>query len=259
MRVSGTEIAQRLYESLEAERAALLHAPRLGIVLSAGDAVTDSYVRIKTRAAARLGVGLVRRELAADATTDDAVAAVEALIRDNVDGIIVQLPLSPRIDAARVIAAVPSPLDVDALNPGALVVAPVAGAVAEILAHAGVGAAGKRAVVIGAGRLVGAPVAAWLRSRGADVSVITAGASFEVLQSADIIVSGAGRPGLISPDMIKEGVVLIDAGTSESAGKLAGDADTACEDKASVFTPVPGGVGPVAIAMIYRNLFALMK
>ena len=79
------------------------------------------------------------------------------------------------------------------------------------------------------------------------------------LHTADIIISGAGHPGMIRPEMIKDGVVLIDAGTSESGGKVVGDADPSCADKASVFTPVPGGVGPIAVAMIFKNLFELMQ
>ena len=77
------------------------------------------------------------------------------------------------------------------------------------------------------------------------------------LKDADIVVSGAGSPHLIKPEMLKEGVVLIDAGTSESAGKVVGDCDPACAELASVFTPVPGGVGPIAVAMLFKNFFAL--
>lgn len=249
MIVDGKALAESMYVALGTELAGM----RLGIVVSAGDAVTDSYVRIKTRAAARLGVEIVRRELPTEATTADAIDAVRSLI-DASDGIIVQLPLPEHIDADAVLAAVPPGRDVDALNPGALVVAPVAGAMQEILHTTSVEVKGKRAVVVGNGRLVGAPCALLLQKLGADVTVVTRGDSLDVLRDADIIVSGAGSPGLIRPDMIKEGAVIIDAGTSESSGKVMGDAEPACAEKASVFTPVPGGVGPIAIAMIFRNL-----
>lgn len=254
MNVDGRAIAESVYAAL----GATLQGKKLGIVVSTGDAVTDSYVRIKTRAAQRLGVEIIRRELPPDASTQDALDAVRSLIEHS-DGIIVQLPLPAGIDADTVLAGVPPSHDVDALNPGALVVAPVAGAMQEILRVAGVTAAGKQAVVIGEGRLVGAPCAGLLRTLGAQVTVVTKGDSLDVLHDADVIVSGAGSPGLIRPDMIKEGVVVIDAGTSESSGKIAGDAEPACADKASVFTPVPGGVGPVAIAMIFKNLAVLAR
>ena len=94
---------------------------------------------------------------------------------------------------------------------------------------------------------------------GADVTVLEKGDSFDTLKDADIIVLGAGEPGLVKPEHIKDGVVLIDAGTSEVSGKVAGDADPACAEKASVFTPVPGGVGPIAVAMIFKNLSALAQ
>jgi methylenetetrahydrofolate dehydrogenase (NADP+)/methenyltetrahydrofolate cyclohydrolase len=97
-----------------------------------------------------------------------------------------------------------------------------------------------------------------LRDEGADVQVLTRGDSLDPLGDADIIVSGAGEPGMIRPDMIRDGVVLIDAGTSEQGGKVRGDADPLCADKCALYTPVPGGVGPVAVAMIFENLFELV-
>lgn len=249
MIVDGRTIADAIYAAF----GDTLIGMKLGIVVSGGNAVTDSYVRIKTRAAERLGVEIVRRELAPSASTADAIDAVRSLVGVS-DGIVVQLPLPETIDADEVLTAVPPSHDVDALNQGALVVAPVAGAMQEILRVADVHAAGKRAVVVGSGRLVGAPCATLLRQLGAEVVVITRGDSLSPLRDADIIVSGAGSPGLIQPGMIKEGAVLIDAGTSESSGNIAGDADPTCAQKAAVFTPVPGGVGPVAIAMIFKNL-----
>jgi methylenetetrahydrofolate dehydrogenase (NADP+)/methenyltetrahydrofolate cyclohydrolase len=136
----------------------------------------------------------------------------------------------------------------------------VAEAISEILVRVNFSAAGKKAVVVGAGRLVGAPAIELLKDIGAHVSVIThTEGSLDELKDADIVVLGAGEPGLVKPEMLKEGVVLIDAGTSESAGKLAGDASPECAEVASVFTPVPGGIGPIAVAMIFKNLFTLAK
>ncbi|MDZ4226464.1 MAG: bifunctional 5,10-methylenetetrahydrofolate dehydrogenase/5,10-methenyltetrahydrofolate cyclohydrolase, partial [Patescibacteria group bacterium] len=177
------------------------------------------------------------------------------------DGIIVQLP-HPNAD--ELIAKLPPEKDVDAVGlppaGGALVHTPVAEAISEIFVRSGVAAAGKKAVVVGKGRLVGKPAAELLQSLGAHVTVLTqTSGSLEELQDADIVVLGAGSPGLIGPDMIKEGVVLIDAGTSEAGGKLVGDAQPGCAHVASVFTPVPGGVGPIAVAMIFKNLLTLAR
>lgn len=251
MIVDGKKIADDIYAGLSAPRPLTL-----GIVVGASSSVTDSFVRIKEKAAERLTVSLVRSELAEAATTESAIAAVAALAV-NVDGIIVQLPLPSGIDTDAVLAAIPPQKDVDGISHAPLVRPPVAEAVGEILVRAGIDPHGKRAAIIGSGRLVGVPVAALLANLGADVHVITLGDSLAPLLDADIIVSGAGQPGLIQPEHIKDGVVLIDAGTSESEGKVAGDADPACAEKASIFTSVPGGVGPIAVAMIFKNLFEL--
>ena len=99
-----------------------------------------------------------------------------------------------------------------------------------------------------------------LRELGAHVSIITQSqGSLLDLKQADIAVLGAGDPGFVKPEMLKEGVVLVDAGTSEASGRLSGDADPKCAEVASVFTPVPGGIGPIAVAMIFKNLFTLAK
>lgn len=261
MLVDGRAIAKEMTETLAREREAM--GPlSLGIVMSEGDAATESFVKIKSRVAERLGVELVRCALRSDATTEGAVAAVLEL-SGKTQGIIVQLPLPSGIAADVVLSAIPASLDVDGVRPEpphAPVRPPVAEAVAEVLVRSGIAAAGKKAVVVGAGRLVGAPAAELLRDLGAQVTVVThAHGSLDALKDADLVVLGAGDPGLVTPEMLKEGVVLIDAGTSESAGKLMGDADPSCANVASVMTPVPGGIGPIAVAMIFKNLFVLAK
>lgn len=252
--VNGREIADAIYARLAGAGSA--SGGRLGIVCCEPNAVIESFVRIKARAAARLGVSLVREDVGADMGTQGIVDAIGQLA-EQTQGIIVQLPMPESVDLGRVLAALPGTHDVDGIGPRARVMPPVARAVQEILSRSGVEIARKNAVVIGAGRLVGAPAAAMLRRSGAQVAVLTKGDSLEVLADADIIVSGAGEPGLITPDMIRDGTVLIDAGTSEQGGKVRGDADPSCAAKCSVFTPVPGGVGPIAVAMIFENLAEL--
>lgn len=244
MTIDGKKIADELIAALADERKAF--GPlTLGVVMNAGDAATESFVKIKARVAGRLGIELRR-------FGSDQIAAALAC-----DGVIVQMPIA-NVDT--LLVQIPADKDVDALGPNPKVRAPVAEAVSEILTRANIVALGKKAVVIGAGKLVGRPCAQLLRDLGAHVDVVTLEAgSLDSLRDADIVVSGAGVPGLITPTMLKEGVVLIDAGTSESAGKLAGDALPECAGLASVFTPVPGGVGPVAVAMLYKNLLTLVK
>lgn len=233
---------------------------RLGIVVVGNDPIIESFVRIKQKTAARVGVEIIRIDIDAQEGEGEVVRLVEDL-SERVDGVIVQLPLPRHIHTDTVLAHIPRNKDVDGINSdGSDYIAPVALAVQEILKSGQVSIAGKRAVVLGAGRLVGAPAARLLESLGARVEVITLeNPSLEKLKDAEIIVSGVGSPGLITPDLIREGCVLIDAGTSESGGKVLGDADPACAEKCALFTPVPGGVGPIAVAMIFKNLIDAAK
>ena len=225
MIIDGKRIAEEVYVQLP-------HKPlTLGILVGEKNPVIDSFVRIKERAAERLGVKLVREELPAGGGGE--------------------------IDAEAVLAAIPPEKDVDGISPHPHVRPPVAEAIAEILTRAGVQVFDAKSVVVGSGRLVGKPAAALLADLGAHVTVMRKGDSLAALKDADIVILGAGEPGLVKPEHLKQGVVLIDAGTSEMGGKVAGDADPACAEIASVFTPVPGGVGPIAVAMIFKNLFDL--
>ena len=247
MIIDGKAIAEEVYAHLKASRPLTL-----GILVGESTPVIDSFVRIKERAAQRLGVKLVREELSG------MVAAVRSLAAKT-DGIIVQLPLPKEIDVEAVLTAIPPEKDVDGISSAPLVRPPVAGAIAEILSQTGTQVLDAQAAVVGSGRLVGKPAAELLKDLGAHVSIIHKGDTLEALKNADIIILGAGEPGLVKPEHLKQGVILIDAGTSEVGGKVAGDADPACAEKASVFTPVPGGVGPIAVAMIFKNLFTLAQ
>ncbi len=264
MRVDGKALAETLYGELGKRRAHLKRDVSLGIIVCGADPVIESFLRIKARAAGRLNIEMVRIDLSENADTAAACDAV-AKLSSHTDAVIVQLPLPKTLDTEAVLAAIPKEKDVDAINPTIAeeerpVHAPVALAVVEILKRSGVEIAGKRAVVLGRGRLVGAPSAALLKSLGAEVSTVARSiGSMSDFAEADIVVLGAGKPGFIKPEHIKEGTAIIDGGTSESAGKVVGDADPACEKKAGVFTPVPGGVGPVAVAMIFKNLFDLIE
>lgn len=269
MRIDGKALAVDIYTELAPYFASFPgraggRTVKLGIVVVGENPVIESFVKIKARNAEKLGIEMVRTNLPETASQQEIIDAVHASAEAN-DATIAQLPLPKGIDTNAVLAAIPAGKDVDALNPAVSeedrpVHAPVALAVVEILRRSGVEIGGKRTVVVGAGRLVGAPSAWLLKSLGAEVSMFTLEqGSIEDLKEADIVVSGAGNPGFIKPEHLKQGVALIDAGTSELNKKVVGDADPACEEVASVFTPVPGGVGPVAVAMIFRNLKELLQ
>jgi len=258
MMIDGRSIAEDVYGMLLADRESISHKIRLGIIVGIDDPVIESFLRIKKRAAERLGVEIVRVDLVG-ADTGQLIAAVRTLSEET-DGVIVQLPLSENVDTDAVLAAIPSGKDVDANGPqhDPSVFAPVANAVGEILERSNVEIKGKNVLIVGHGRLVGKPVEEWFHKHLVRTSVVTDSINLERQSpDADIIILGVGEPGLLKPSMIKEGAVVIDAGTAELGKKVVGDADPACAAKCSVFTPVPGGVGPIAVAMIFKNLFEL--
>ncbi len=228
---------------------------------------TESYLSIKSARAEEAGMHLEIVRLAETASEQDVISAVE---QPGCDAVIVQLPLPEHLDERKILGAIPERLDADVLSPMAYarfsldepdaLLPPVVAAVAEILERSKVYPAGKGAAVVGQGRLVGAPVATWLVNQGAEVMVLTLeSGDLSMLKEASIIVTGAGSPGLIQPEHLDAGAVLIDAGTSESGGAIVGDADPSCSEVASVFTPVPGGVGPIAVACLFRNVLILLE
>jgi len=257
MIIDGREMAKEIRARAFA-RAEKLARPPLVVALVALDTpATRSYLAIKTKKAEEAGCIFETRPLGAD--------------YDDADSVIVQLPVPVGMNQKEVCDAIPVPKDADVLSSAArtkfergdadALLPPVVMAVREIFIQNGVETKRKKAVVIGSGFLVGAPAATWLKQQGAKVSIMTSksGDLTTSLRDADIIISGAGSPHLIKPEMLKEGVVLIDAGTSESGGTIAGDADPACADKCSLFTPVPGGVGPVSVACLFENVVTLTE
>jgi len=261
MIIDGRAIAQDILAEAKATVAGLGRTPVVRAITVAPTSVTESYLRVKAARAGDAGMRLDVIRLLHDATTEDVIDTVNA---PGADAVIVQLPLPEQIDMERVFKSIPVSKDADVLSPDAraafenkkegALIPPVADAVIEILSKGAVTLEGAQAVVVGKGYLVGAPSATYLRLHGANVTVLDkATFSSEAVLGADIIVSGAGVPHFITPDMVKEGVSLVDAGTSEQAGTIAGDIDPACAQKAALFTPVPGGVGPVSVACLFRN------
>jgi methylenetetrahydrofolate dehydrogenase (NADP+)/methenyltetrahydrofolate cyclohydrolase len=266
MIVDGKKITKDILKQVKEDVAGLGRVPVVRAITLAPTSATESYLGIKERRARDAGMHLELVRMETGATTED---LIEKIVLPGADAVIVQLPLPDSVDTMRVLDAIPLEQDADVLSKesharfehgdeGALL-PPVVAAVAEILERANVDPNGMRTVVVGKGWLVGEPVAAWLAQQGAAVTAIDKSESLEALKDAELIVSGAGSPGIIRPEHLSPGVVLIDAGTSESGGSIVGDADPACADIASVFTPVPGGVGPIAVACLFRNAAELAK
>lgn len=269
MIVDGRAIAADIREKLARIAKGFLVPPKLAIVVVGEDAVIESFVRIKKTIGAALGITVVEYRFAASVVEEELLRTVKELARDEtIDGIIIQLPLPASITIRAVLDAVPMSKDVDMLSTESVAafrrgdapcLPPVAGAIQEILERSKVNVAGKEALVLGYGRLVGVPASLLLRHNGAHVTVIDQEISdlAEHTRESDLIVCGVGKSGMLQPEMLKQGVVIIDAGTSESGGKIVGDAQPECAEVTSVFTPVPGGVGPVAVALIFKNLLVL--
>jgi methylenetetrahydrofolate dehydrogenase (NADP+)/methenyltetrahydrofolate cyclohydrolase len=259
MLVDGKAIANRIYDAIREDIRLLGRAPRLGILTCAPNFETEKYLAIKQKKASEVGIETSVVRLTSLVTEEELLRALAELIRTS-DGVVVQLPLPTHLDTERILREIPSSHDVDALNPSTTeMFSPVVGAMIEIIRVYEIPLFEKHVVVIGSGRLVGLPAARWFSEQGASVSVVTKD-TLDIpyyTKNADIIVAGAGVPGNLTPDMVKEGVVILDAGTSEDGGVLVGDADPACAEKASIFTPVPGGIGPITIAALLRNVVKL--
>ena len=245
--------------------------PGLATVLVGEDPASAVYVRSKGKATSEAGMASFSHKLPDTTSETDLLHLVDQLNRDdNVDGILVQLPLPPQIDASRVIAAIDPAKDVDGFHPmnagrlatglEALVPCTPYGCLYLLKQELG-SIAGKEAVVIGRSNIVGKPMALLLIGESATVTVAHSRTRDlpDVVRRADIVVAAVGRPEMVKGDWIKPGATVIDVGinrvpTEDSKSRLVGDVNFAgASERAGAITPVPGGVGPMTIAMLLRN------
>ena len=242
--------------------------PHLVVILVGEDPASQSYVRGKSKACEAVGIQNTTILKPATISEQELLDLIGELNDDgSVDGILVQLPLPSHIDEARIIRAISKNKDVDGFHPlnvAALwmkqpcTVACTPKGIIHLLDEAGIDLKGKRAVVIGRSQIVGLPVAKLLLDRNATVTICHSRTKnlAEVTRQAEILVVAIGRPKFVTADMVSEGTVVIDVGVNRDpeTGKLCGDVDfAAVEPKASVITPVPGGVGPMTIACLMEN------
>ncbi len=259
MIVDGKKLAEEILANTKETVQRMEQRPHLTIFTCAPNFATQKYLSMKQSRATEAGIETNVIELSEDTSTEDMVCAIEK-VGESTDGIVVQLPVPEQIDTNRVLQAIPTRLDVDGMQylGGDTLLPPVVAAIAHIAMVYGVSFADKQLTVVGEGRLVGRPAAAWARTMGAAVTVVTKATpvleTTAALQRADIIITGAGQAGFITPDLVKEHAVIFDAGTSEDSGILKGDVNLACAEKATLFTPVPGGIGPLTIACLLQNV-----
>ena len=241
--------------------------PCLCVIIVGEDPASQVYVRNKVKAAAYTGMDSKLIELPVSTREDALLRKIAELNADAaVDGILVQLPLPKQIDEEKIIDAIAPEKDVDGFHPsnvaglwlGKKCTVPCTPAgIMRLIDSTGIELKGKSAVVVGRSNIVGKPVAKLLLDRHATVTIAHSRTADlgAVTRGADVLVSAVGKAGLIKSDMIKPGAVVIDVGLHRDAeGTLCGDGDfEGCKDKASRITPVPGGVGPMTIAMLMKN------
>lgn len=261
-RAIAEDIKYALKKTVEREKI----TTTLGVVYAGSNPAIERFINRKKEFGEAIGVSVQVFHYSDDVDQIVLEQKLSALAADpHYGGIIVQLPLPEHIDGAALVDLVPRDKDVDVLSQRAKelfmrgegeLFPPVVGAIKEAIERSALDLANKKIVIVGEGKLVGKPVEAWLLHEGYEPLVIVRETPhFDAhVKEADVLILGAGAPGIIKPRGIKEGVALFDAGTSEEGGKLKGDADPSCADKCSVFTPVPGGIGPITVALLFKNL-----
>ncbi len=270
--INGRKLRDDMLARLKSEVASLSFVPAFADVLVGDDAASAQYVRMKNEMAKSLGIRAVDASYPATITTEELIARIVSLAEDpHLSGLIVQLPLPSSIDKDAVLAAIPREIDVDCLNPisqkmfysgESVLEFPTARAIMTILKSLKVSLSEKKIVMVGRGELVGRPVTQLLTAQNCHVTVLgstTLDAPLS-MAAADILITATGRPSSITGAMIKEGAVVIDAGTSESFGSVVGDVDRASvASVASILAPVPGGVGPLTVALLFDNVLRVAR
>jgi methylenetetrahydrofolate dehydrogenase (NADP+)/methenyltetrahydrofolate cyclohydrolase len=262
--MNGTALAARIRAEVTVE-AKELGGAGLATILVGEDPASEIYIARKHAAATEVGIQTRDVRLPASTPEDEVVALVEELnADDSVDGMLVQLPLPKGMDEVRVTHAVDPVKDVDGFHPvnagnlylgTPLHIPATAWGCMELLAEYGVEVGGADAVVIGRSEIVGKPMAILLLAANATVTVCHSRTKdlAEHTRRADILVAAVGRPGLVTPDMVKPGAAVVDVGINRTEHGLRGDVDPAVAEVAGYLTPVPGGVGPMTIALLLRS------
>ncbi len=268
--LNGKEVSQRIKDELKEEVKKLKSDnifPGLAVIIVGDDPASRVYVNSKKKACEEIGIYSQEYALPENTTQDELLELVEKLNSDTkINGILVQLPLPSHIDEEAVINAISPKKDVDAFHPvnvGKIMIGnydflPCTPAgVMELIKESGIDISGKECVVVGRSNIVGKPQAMLLLHQNGTVTICHSRTKdlAEKTKNADILIAAVGKPNFITGDMIKEGAVVIDVGINRIAPKkLVGDVDfESAEKKASAITPVPGGVGPMTIAMLMKN------
>lgn len=244
----------------------------LAVIIVGEDPASKIYVANKKKACEQLGIKSVEYALSADTTEEELLSLIQKLNNDkNINGILCQLPLPRHLDEKIIINAISPEKDVDAFHPhnvGRIMIGDydfvpcTPAGIMEMLKYEGIEAEGKTCVVIGRSNIVGKPMGMLLLHKNGTVTICHSRTKNlkEICREADILVAAVGRANFVTSDMVKEGAVVIDVGMNRADGHLCGDVDFEdVKDKTSYITPVPGGVGPMTIAMLMQNTLTAAK
>ena len=274
--ISGKEVSLKVKNQVAEETAELKKqgiTPGLAVIIVGNDPASRVYVNSKKKACAEVGFNSYEYALPEETNQEELLELVQKLNNDNnVNGILCQLPLPKHIEENAIINAIKAEKDVDAFHPfnvGKIMIGEYAflpctpAGVMELIDSTGVEISGKSCVVIGRSNIVGKPMAMLLLHRSGTVTICHSKTQNlqEICRNADILVAAVGRANFVTEDMVKDGAVVIDVGMNRlENGKLCGDVDFEnVEKKASFITPVPGGVGPMTIAMLMKNTLTAAK
>ncbi len=273
--LEGKPIAQKLNEELRLQIQQLNKKLCLASIQVGENQASEVYIKSQRKAAENLGIEYQLHKLSQDTSEDELIKFIQKLSQDNsVNGMIVQMPLPPAIDYKKISQFILPQKDVEGMHPAnigkitfgrASILPCTAAAVMELLKATGVDLYGKDAVVIGHSEIVGKPVALLLLDKFATVSVCHIGTSKagklqEYVSRAEVLVVAVGKAGLIKGEWIKEGAIVVDVGINRAGDKIVGDVEfEGAQKRASWITPVPGGVGPLTVTMLLRNLVEAEK
>ncbi len=270
--LDGKTLSAKIKEEIAAEIAAKNIKAGLAVIIVGDDPASRVYVNNKKKACEVCGIRSEEYALPAETTEEELIELIKKLNENNdIDGILCQLPLPSHINEEKILLTIDSDKDVDAFHPvnvGKIMIGnfdflPCTPAgVMELIKLSGIDPSGRECVVVGRSNIVGKPQAMLLLHANGTVTVCHSRTKnlAEVTKRADILVAAVGKPKFITADMVKDGAVVIDVGMNRVDGKLCGDVDfEPVSEKASAITPVPGGVGPMTIAMLMRNTLKAAK
>ncbi len=273
MIVDGKKLAQEIVKKLKEDTIRKsLSGKKIGVIVVEPTEEIMHFVRKKQELAEELGLIFRLFDYPKSISRDEFLAKIDEIGREtDIVGVIIQLPLPPHLDSQKVFNAIPALKDIDLLSEQAFhlyflnqeeILPPVVGAIDYLVKSAGIDLKDKTAVVLGAGKLIGIPSLAWLAKKSVSVLsfAVWSESAAPYLENADIVIAGLGNPGVLKGECLKNGVCVFDAGYSMVDGKPKGDVDfDSVKDKAKFITPVPGGIGPLTVAVLFENVFKLYK